>query len=195
MHVDWVSKAGRYGSPEHITDLNVEFHDLDGFAYQAKAYAPLKSKILARYPTNTGKYVWLNADNMNLYGLAKYVQAKIGNIYPNFPVVTAENLRAPWKGLFSVSGNKVTWNASNPIFAQEIGKASTIGCFDDGDAYSAGTVTMTEFAPDSAYPSAYLSSVSEWATSQTATPVAPVLSVAQVSPLSGTVPQCLLTST
>lgn len=163
MHIDWVSKALRYGSNEHITDMNIAFHDIDGFAYEAKAYAPLKAKILARYPYNTGKYVWLNADNMNLYALARYVQAKIGNIYPNFPVVTAENMRAPWKGLWSVSGNSDTlaWNHSDPIFSQEIGTTSTIGCFDDGDAIQGNTVTMSEFAPDSAYPSSYIASLSE----------------------------------
>lgn len=191
MHIDWVSEARRYGSNPHITDINIRFQDIAGDVYEGKAYDPLLSKVLARWPYSTGQWVWQNADNMNNYGLAKYIQKMLNNVYPNFPVVTQENVKQRWKDLI-VPGNglNIQWNGSNPIF-QQMAK-SLNQCADDEDAGStAAVLSMTAMAPDSSYPASYVSAL---VTTQTETLLTPV-TVTSTPTIDSTLPPCLLTAT
>lgn len=129
MHIDWVSKARSYGSNPHITDMSVEFLNIDGTAEQGKAYSALWTKILARYPAESGKYVWQNANNLALYVLAVYVQSKLGNTYPHLPTVTSENMRRPWQSFWVNSSNgTVQLNTSNPIAAEMVSEPRFQGC-------------------------------------------------------------------
>ena len=68
-----ISKAGHYGSNPRVTDITLRFRTIGGEVYTGKAYEPLLTKILARWPYNPGQSVWQNADNMINYGLVKYV--------------------------------------------------------------------------------------------------------------------------
>ncbi|KAL8687619.1 MAG: hypothetical protein Q9224_005100, partial [Gallowayella concinna] len=87
LHIDWVSQAKSYGSNEHVTDLKINFFQPgDKWAKEVKAYGGKSTKILARFPENTGKYVMKNADNLALYALAHYVQGQIDG-YPLYPLV------------------------------------------------------------------------------------------------------------
>ena len=193
MHVDWVSKAGRYGSNPHITDINIQFQTIGADLYTGKAYGPLLTKILARWPYYTGRWVWQNADNMNDYALAIYVQSQIGNVYPNFPVVTEENTRQPWKDMVVAGSgtNSIKWNGTNEIFKGMVTHLND--CGDDVDASaSASTLSMTAMAPDSSYPASYISSL---VTTQTLTLVTADLTAAQAPGPTTLVPPCVLTAT
>ena len=85
-HLDLAADSSVGSTPNpRVWDFTVDFQDLDGQTWRAKAYGPLHTKILARYepdsPTDfpqTGYYVQRNADNFAMYALAKYVQSKIG---------------------------------------------------------------------------------------------------------------------
>ncbi|KAG8528400.1 uncharacterized protein KY384_007318 [Bacidia gigantensis] len=214
---DWVSKARSYGSNQHITDMNLRFQDIGGQAWESKAYNPLKAKILARYPYRTGECertpltllmqltsnssadVWQNADNMNMYGLAKYVQKQLGNVYPAFPAVTEENLRAPWKDVVRTQddGKDVKWNSSNPVFKALDARSGdgVSGCNDDLDGAQV-VLTMSALMPDTSYPAAYQSQLKAWASSQgTYVPPASITStVERAQTPTGLWPACLLTA-
>lgn len=193
MHIDWVSKAGIYGSNPRVTDITIQFQTIGGDVYTGKAYGPLLTKILARWPYTTGVWVWQNADNMNDYALAKYVQSQIGNVYPNFPVVTEENIRQPWKGMIVAGSgtNSVQWNGTNEIFQEMVTQLNN--CADDVDASaSASSLSMTAMAPDSSYPASYISSL---VTTQTQTLVTADLTAAQAPGPTTLVPPCVLTAT
>lgn len=197
MHIDWVSNAGIYSDPPenilpHITDISIAFLTKAQELYTGKAYGPLLTKILARYPVYTGRWVWLNADNMNMYALAKYVQAQLGNIYPNFPVVTEENVKQPWKDMILPAANSsidIQWNGTNEIFQEMVSQLNT--CADDGDAgVAAATVSMTAMAPASDYPASYIAAL---VTTQSLTLASPTLSAAALTP-APLVPTCLLST-
>lgn len=192
MHIDWVTKARRYGSNPHVTDINIRFQTIGSEVYTGKAYGPLLTKILARYPYDTGQWVWQNADNMADCALGKYVQSKIGNVYPNFSVVTEENTKEPWKDMI-VAGSgtdSVQWNGTNEIFKLMIKQLNT--CADDGDASAAASsLSMTAMAPASSYPASYISAL---VTTQTQILATADLAAAQAPGPTTLVPPCVLTA-
>lgn len=193
MHIDWVSKAGQYGSNPCVTGITIRYQTIDGETYSGKAYGPLLSKSLTRWPYSPGTWVWENADNMNDYALAKYVQSQIGNVDPNFPVVTEENISQPWKGMIlaGTGTDAVQWNDTNEIFQQMVKELNN--CVDDVDASaSASSLSMTAMAPDSSYPASYISAL---VTTQTQTLVTADLTSAQAPGPTTLVPPCVLTAT
>lgn len=191
MHIDWVStKPGSGITYPHITDINIAFVDQAQDVWTGKAYGPLLTKILTRYPLAVGKWVWQNADNM--YALADYVQAQLGNIYPNFPVVTEESTKEPWRGMIlpvANSDSDIPWKGTNEIFLQMVSQLNN--CADDEDSGAAAeTVSMTEMAPESDYPASYISAL---VTTQSLPLAVPTISAAALTP-APLVPTCFLST-
>ena len=123
--VDDLTIAIKYGSGNTQRTLNTV------------AYGPLRTKILARYQKDTGKYVQQNgmymifsnyalftvlidllADNLAYFALAKYVMTKNNNLYPHLPIVINEIDGPPWiapsgtVAEFITNGNTAYLNAS-----------------------------------------------------------------------------------
>ncbi|KAH0528266.1 hypothetical protein TsFJ059_003151 [Trichoderma semiorbis] len=86
LHIDWVAKAGKYGTDQHISDLTLKFNygedDEGNKRYKYfDAYGPALAKALARFAPRydpitylpVGTYTIRNADNLSLYALARYV--------------------------------------------------------------------------------------------------------------------------
>ncbi|SLM40253.1 glycoside hydrolase family 18 protein [Lasallia pustulata] len=153
----------------------------------------LSTKILARYHENTGLYTQQNADNLAYFALAKYVMTKNNNVYlsvkyPHLPIVTNEIDGPPWPALldtiaeFITDGNIVYLNVSaadlDDLALNDYSEAEDDipGCPDNENQSgpSGGTVlTIDALAPDSAYPTDYLSSVSSWISSLGVTTTVP----------------------
>ena len=166
MHIDRVSKTGSYSDPPtnilpHVTDVSIAFLNKDLDAYTGKAYRPLLTKILARYPLSNGQRIWQNSDNTNMYALAEYVQAQLGNIHPNHLVVTEENIKEPSKAkTFPVANRSlgIEWSGTNEISWQMVSQLNT--CADDGDlSVVAATVSITATALASDYYASYISAL------------------------------------
>ncbi|KAL8675303.1 MAG: hypothetical protein Q9224_007474, partial [Gallowayella concinna] len=152
LHIDWVSQAMSYGSNEHITDMKIDFAQGKKMK-ETKAYGGRFTKILARFPRNTGRYVMKNADNLALYALAHYVQGQIDG-YPLYPLVNDEASDDPH--LFTTKDGKVQLNIESSEIAT-LPEAGAKWCDDDEDQPNEGTaVKVDAFAPDSAYPLEYL---------------------------------------
>ncbi|KAL9579508.1 MAG: hypothetical protein Q9203_006664 [Teloschistes exilis] len=158
LHINWVSQATGYGGNDQVFDLSVSFstnEDPPDRRIQ-KAYGGQNTKILARYPHNTGTYVMRNADNLAMYALAHYVQGQIGG-YPHLPLVNFEADDDPH--YFVEKGNTTVLNMDNPeAQAWPLGEGSD--CNDNEDQPTTDTVLeIDSFGPDSAYPSEYLQSI------------------------------------
>lgn len=152
-----MSQARGYGSNEHIHDLKVSFFPSNGGPErEQKAYLGRNTKILARWPEDTGKYVMKNADSVAIYALAHYIQGQIDG-YPLYPLVNEEPSDAPH--LFVTKDNQVKLNMDNSD-AKNWPNAGGQSCDDDEDQPKDDTVVKIDtFAPDSAYPFAYLQSI------------------------------------
>ncbi|KAL9015342.1 MAG: hypothetical protein Q9180_008885, partial [Flavoplaca navasiana] len=138
LHIDWVSQAKSYGSNQHVTDLSINFvPSSGGVERETRAYAGRNTKILARWPENTGKYIMLNADNLATYALAHYIQGQIDG-YPVYPLVNEEPSDAPH--LFVVKDDgKVQLNVDHAE-AKDWVEAGAVWCDDDEDQPKEGTV-------------------------------------------------------
>lgn len=179
MHVDWVAGRDTDDSIKRITDLVLEFLESDPddeeklIARRSPAYGPAPVKALARY-FSSSYYTIRNADSLALYALVKYVQNKLGNIYPHLPLAgdppdaVKEKSKSP--GFFTMEAN----GTAVPDPSQDDGAALAGGgdpgtCgIDDVDTESASsdanTVTFSaNLAVKSDYPADYLSSYSSWA--------------------------------
>lgn len=180
MHIDWVTGAygphGRYGTNEHVTDMIIQFTDSAGRRRKRKAYGPEMAKILARWPTNTGDYTIRNADNLALFMTSQYVQSQLNNAYPQYPLVNVDRPDAPPTGpylygdlfLFNDDGS-VTLNETNPL-AAAFADVDDNECALDQDEPNPDPMVFTSFAPDSAYPSDYISTLDADLASETWTP-------------------------
>lgn len=158
LHINWVSQAKNYGGNDQVVDLSVSFPLSKNPTQRRiqKAYMGRNTKILARYPYNTGTYVMRNADNLAIYALAHYVQGQIDG-YPLYPLVNFEPDDDP--RFFIENGNLTVSNTDNPE-AQDWPVDGGPDCDDNEDQSMANTVLeFDSFAPDSAYPPEYLQSI------------------------------------
>ncbi|KAI1504900.1 hypothetical protein F5X99DRAFT_330494 [Biscogniauxia marginata] len=89
MHVDWTVNAESYGDNRHISDLRMTARGVGGHSITVKAYGPQPVKALARYAVDTGEWVMRNADSLALYASVRYIQSRLGNIYPHLPLAPA----------------------------------------------------------------------------------------------------------
>lgn len=178
MHIDWVTGAfgpnGRYGNNQHVTDMIIQFTDSTGRSRAQRAYTPAMAKILARWPRNTGDYTIQNADNLALFMTSQYVQAQLGNAYPHFPLINVDQPDVPptrpkVETLFTITNNgTVTLNETNPLAAGFVTSGDAdLEYFIDEDQPNPNPMVFSSFAPDSAYPSAYISTYSANLASQT----------------------------
>lgn len=107
---------------------------------------------------------------------SQYVQSQLGNAYPQYPLIRETPTRNPWLTpydspfVFADDGT-VTVNTSNPLAAVFFDdEADATQCALDQDEPSPSPMIFSSFAPDSAYPSDYISSVSAFAASETFAP-------------------------
>jgi hypothetical protein len=177
LHIDWVSLAGDYGSNEHVTDLKIAFKiqsedpDKPEIWEVHKAYTPRWCKSLARWGTDTGKWVIRNADSMTQYIMAKYVQNALGDIYPHLPLGGDPPGRVnlfTLPDLFSMPPNGTVEILNSTNFDDPsvlVGQGACAADDDeDGDSDPSNTLTLSAgFAVQSDYPADYLSSYSSWA--------------------------------
>ncbi|KAL7929500.1 hypothetical protein V8C35DRAFT_315430 [Trichoderma chlorosporum] len=100
LYIDWVSKTGKYGTNQPLTDVKLKFEvgkyrkrGKDKFIYEV-AHGPFLVKSLARFTPpedpithiQPGTYCARNADSLSLYVLVRYVQKALGNMYPHLPL-------------------------------------------------------------------------------------------------------------
>jgi chitinase len=85
LHIDWVALANGWGPNAHVTDLKMlyKFNEEETWF---TAYGPRRTKGLARAQGEFVDWTIRNADSMSMYGLAKYVQNKLGDVYPHLPL-------------------------------------------------------------------------------------------------------------
>ncbi|KAI2792815.1 Killer toxin subunits alpha/beta [Penicillium oxalicum] len=179
LHVDWASLKG----DPHIYDIKIAVQANDRTKIWTKAYGPVINKALGRM-LYSGFWTMQNADSMSLYALARYVQKKLGNIYPHLPLALKPAVDADWPYL--VSGLEVYENGTGISTSGSDGDVSTWSsttsqCSDsddlDGGWQNQATMTVSGFPMRSDYPADYLSSWSSWAgltptTTTTDTPTA-----------------------
>ncbi|KAI9642511.1 hypothetical protein NHQ30_009316 [Ciborinia camelliae] len=148
-------------------------------------YGPLWTKIMARFHNSaigsSGYWVQRNADNLAYYALAKYVTSKIGNVYPHLPIVDKEITGVPHAigpldliATFTSDpdGGNLALNITGYVHSFNVtldadGGYDYPGCSDDMNPASSAdptlaNITIDRFAPDSAYPSDYISQRSSW---------------------------------
>lgn len=196
MHIDWVTGAygphGRYGTNEHVTDMRIQFTDSNGRVRRRKAYGPESAKILARWPTNTGDYTIRNADNLALFMTSQYVQSQLDNAYPQYPLINVDRPDNPptssvYETLFLFTDNgTVTLNETNPL-AAAFADENDNECAFDQDEPNPDAMVFSSFAPDSAYPSDYVSTFDSNLASETGEPASimtapPSLNTSSASP-------------
>ena len=159
-------------NPE-ILDLFIglrESEDGRKIAYTAKAYGPIMTKILARWHqknigSNTGNFVQTNSDNFAMFSLAKYVQKKLGNVYPNLPLVVDIPIKAlyrdpisPYIAQFIAEGDEFYLNTTDSILTLEndwgldIDGDEAPGCSDPTNSDPLPPISIDGFTPASAYP-------------------------------------------
>ncbi|KAI9765020.1 MAG: hypothetical protein M1840_007845 [Geoglossum simile] len=121
LHINWVHKSGRYGPNEQVIDYRIEFWDENERRFKIRdVYGPQRAKILARYnrPSEIGRIIARSDENLGLYALAKFVQAKFG-AYPHLPLVNTQPNGRPWvplrDSLFLINGTGgIVANSSVP---------------------------------------------------------------------------------
>ncbi|KAI0484598.1 hypothetical protein GGR56DRAFT_32988 [Xylariaceae sp. FL0804] len=86
MHIDWAVNANEYGPNKRVGDLRMSARSPDGTPNVFKAYGAAPVKALARYSQDGGEWVIRNADSLALYASVRYIQSKLGNVYPHLPV-------------------------------------------------------------------------------------------------------------
>ncbi|KAH8803509.1 glycoside hydrolase family 18 protein [Xylogone sp. PMI_703] len=172
FHIDWVSNAGQYGPNAHVKDIKMLVQLDNGNIQQLTAYTPGPVKSLARYDFEPTTWVIKNADSLNLYLLARYVQNKLGNIYPHLPLAPKPPIDVPIQ--FVASDNLFTVNKGGSATITNTDEANDIlytpggSCAapddEDGDADADATLTWGASlgSPRSALPDDYLSSLSSW---------------------------------
>ncbi|KAI3129279.1 hypothetical protein CBS147326_6518 [Penicillium roqueforti] len=175
LHIDWVALANGWGPNTHVTDIKMKYNYDTGPKW-VTAYAPYLNKGLARVQTQFADWTIQNADSMALFALAKFIQNKLGDIYPHLPLAPPPPLdvkRYLVPGYFDYYANgtgeilnqtamdDASWTASMGTCA--------LGTDPDGAAGSAAIATVTSWPVQTDYPDDYLSSWSSWAGLATST--------------------------
>ncbi|KUI60668.1 Killer toxin subunits alpha/beta [Cytospora mali] len=192
LHIDWVSTASTDANIAHVTDVKIQARFKSGKEW-VKVYGAAMAKILGRLGHNTGGWTMKNADSITLYGFAKYIQNALGNIYPHLPLASQSptgistgngDVVFSAEDLFTVYDNGTIIESSNTTLLDEYSWSTTQGVCakaddEDGDLDSSDILTIgTDFAVQSDFPSAYLSSWSSWAGLATTTATATSTSAA-----------------
>ncbi|EEA25067.1 conserved hypothetical protein [Talaromyces marneffei ATCC 18224] len=169
LHIDWVALANGWGPNAHVTDLKMAYINGPNTEIYT-AYGPQLTKGLARAQGEFVDWTIRNADSMSLFALAKYVQNKLGNVYPHLPLAppppTKVALTIP--GYFTVYSNG-TGDILNQTAVDEISWSASMGVCaagsdQDSGASNAAIATVTSGWPvETDFPSDYLSSWSSWA--------------------------------
>lgn len=161
LHIDWATKATN--SDNHVTDIKFVMKDTNNNKKNIPATGPLNNKILARNGKHVGYWTSRNADSLTLYALSRYVQTKIGGIYPHLPL--APQIKISPNGLKDAQGSDniemkddgtVLYNSSAPIVSQ-VAEA----CFVDDEGAGASTEIDT-FTKEDKYSSDYKDQWSQW---------------------------------
>ncbi|OBT86430.1 hypothetical protein VE02_05307, partial [Pseudogymnoascus sp. 03VT05] len=177
LHIDWAS-----GASKRIIDIKI------GFTYSEKgkqvfriisAYGAQPCKGLARYAENTGLWVIRNAESMAIYALAKFVQKKLGDVYPHLPLAPLPPTSVSGKGvgsdyfvaddLFTILANGSFELPVNTTLDDDLEWSLSMGVCamaedEHGDADPSDILTLSaDFALQTDYPTDYLSSWSSWA--------------------------------
>ena len=193
-HLDFFMESDP--AANHITDLSVSWYERPTEGpirirhITQKAYGPDNTKKLARYqeyrnPPITdpaGHYVSVNADNLAWFATAKYIQDRLGNVYPHLPIVTKKIDGPPWKPVgsastFSDNGNPifdVAGNGSVSTTSDDPALPPPNSCSDDMAGRGKGkklrvrddpawlTVNISGMANDFSYPQEYRDNVTKW---------------------------------
>jgi hypothetical protein len=157
LHINWVHKSGRYGQNQKVIDYAVEFYDQAEEEFVTKpAYGPLYSKIVARWPEVTGipghgevgGIIARSAENLALYALAKYLTVHLG-AYPHFPLVNTNPVSVE----------------PQPFIVEDNGQVFLNSTYQDEEPgfVNATAIRISQFIPDSEYPSSYLTNWNYWA--------------------------------
>lgn len=178
LHIDWVSLSNSYGYNNEIIDVRVAFQDIRGATRWITAYAPIGTKLLARWGISTGWWTIQNAESFTMYAIAKYVQDQLG-IYPHLPLAPkpptdvsktdTDDSETDITGLFTMFYNGTVEMDSNTTVYDELEWSPTAGVcavVDDEDDENDDSEILTlsaSFAPESVFPTDYMSSWSSWA--------------------------------
>lgn len=157
---------------ERVTDLKISVQEEDPrhpgrpILWLTQAYGALHSKILARFLPHqqdhpTGYYVQRNADNMAWFATTMYVQRQIG-AYPHIPIAQQLpegppiTLSRPDAAYYWGTPGNFTFLMDNATMAEEQ--------FPCGEEHGqiVPDVNITNFVPDSAYPSEYIANRTAW---------------------------------
>lgn len=88
LHIDWITRAGKYGANERVSDLWLYTHD----GTIRRALGPKWAQTLTRWEVSmerVAQAAWSNADNLALFAMAMYIQLLTGDVrsfpYPDPP--------------------------------------------------------------------------------------------------------------
>ncbi|KAI9760114.1 MAG: hypothetical protein M1840_002725, partial [Geoglossum simile] len=146
LHINWVHKSGRYGSNKQVEDYKIEYWDDREGRYRIKdVYGPKRAKILARYrdPIDLGQIIARSDENLGLYALVKFIQAKFG-AYPHLPLVNTDPHRRPWIPLVD---SEFLVNKTSGIVANS--SVPDDPAFVDFFPAETNTIVIDKFFPDS----------------------------------------------
>lgn len=169
LHIDWVTNPNNNNEPKHVVDLRLEFGSLGNPIVNA-AYGPTRTKALARWKWNTGKYILRNADSMTMYAMAKYVQNELGGIYPYLPLamngpnfIPGDNTGKPID-----MGDFFTFNSDGTVDIKNntlVDATEVCTAAEKDQNISQGDVVKFGYdgiADGSLYPESYLKQYAEW---------------------------------
>lgn len=153
----------------------------------AAYYGPRATKMLARWWLATGSWTIRNADSFTMFALARYVQSKT-SFYPHLPLaprpppsdVSGSDAGGTdyfdVSGLFNMSSDGTVVMDGDTTEYDELAWDPTVGACaavddEDGTGDDSQILTLSaSFAPESAFPTDYMSSWSSWAGLTTAQP-------------------------
>ena len=173
LHISWVSKSRQYGNNPSIVDIKVQFERPNGSVASFIAYGAKICKALARYKNDPGSWIIRNADSLSLYAMVRYVQDKLGDIYPHLPLapLPPSAVQPPSytaDGLFTVYSNGTAYvDGSGEMSSLVWDSQSRCADLDDQDSVNSDPreilTIRDEFTPKSSFPETYMSNYSRWA--------------------------------
>lgn len=190
LHINWVSMSQEYGHNQRVTDVRVAYKVRSGNQIVEEwitAYGPRATKMLARWWLATGSWTIRNADSFTMFALARYVQSKT-SFYPHLPLaprpppsdVSGSDAGGTdyfdVSGLFNMSSDGTVVMDGDTTEYDELAWDPTVGACaavddEDGTGDDSQILTLSaSFAPESAFPTDYMSSWSSWAGLTTAQP-------------------------
>ncbi|KAH6617398.1 glycoside hydrolase family 18 protein [Chaetomium tenue] len=180
LHVDWASGVSTNPSLVPIVDLRLGIRKTKDVIEFKRAYGLKHVKALARF-SHSPDWTIKNADSMALYALARYVQHKLGNIYPHLPLAgnPPATVGYPFEvpGYFTIEADVTAELEPGADWEYPLPDSGTRSECDGviGESASDNAVTLSaNFAVQSNYPAEYLSSYSSWASlTPTTTSTAP----------------------